>query len=184
MLPQPQHPIHYAFGVVSHAPSVFEAWVHESAILKLQYHLLYLSAFFFIGYLSGGVRLGIDLAGIGVMATFLMALPSHILSPKRFSLILLSDCYFNAVLAFHGFFLTYFVLYNVVTLLAFTFGFWNLGTSSALTSLSLALIAGYSQQMAVTLNHRINWISVPLISIGFGYGLFRALSSVLPLNIG
>ncbi|WP_274645029.1 hypothetical protein [Pseudomonas serbica] len=180
MLPQPQHPIHYVFGVVSHAPSVFEAWVHESLKIKLQYHFLYLAFFFYVGYSVGGVRFGIDLAGIGVMATFLMALPSHILSPKPFSLELLSDAYFNAVLAFHGFFLTYFVLFNILSLPAHYFGFFTLGYSNALISLSMALIVGYSQQMAVTTNHKVNWLSVPLISIGLAYGMFSALSTATP----
>jgi hypothetical protein len=184
MLPQPQHPVHYAFGVITHAPSVFEAWVHESLVIKLQYHFLYLSFFFFIGYLAGGVRYGIDLAGIGVMATFLMALPSHILSPKPFSLLLLSDAYFNAVLAFHGFFLTYFFVYNVVSLLAICFGYWNIGITYLLISLSMGLLVGYSQQMAVTTNHKISWLSVPLISIGLAYGAFRALSTMPASNIG
>lgn len=177
MLPQPQHPIHYVFGVVSHAPSVFEAWVHESLKIKLQYHLLYLAFFFFVGFSVGGIRYGIDLAGIGVMATFLMALPSHILSPKPFSLELLSDSYFNAVLAFHGFFLLNFILFQILSMSALAFGFWTLGFSNALICLSMALIVGYSQQMAVTTNHKVNWLSVPLISIGLAYGMFRVLST-------
>ena len=184
MLPQPQHPVHYVFGVVTHAPSVFEAWVHESIVIKIQYHLLYLAFFFFVGCVSGGVHFGLDLVGIGIMSTFLMSIPSNIVSPKRFSLDLLSDSYFNAVLAFHGFFLTYFIINNIVAMVAANFGFWDMGTSSALMCLSAALILGYSQQMAVTLNHKISWLTVPLISIGLGYGLFRALGSMPTNNIG
>lgn len=180
MLHQPQHPVHYAFGVVTHAPSVFEAWLLEPVLIKLQYHLLYLAFFFFVGCMAGSVNFGIDLAGIGVMATFLMALPSLILSPKPFSLLLLSDSYFNAVLAFHGYFLAFFLLYQMVSLVAISLGVWSMGVVTALMSLSMGLLVGYSQQMAVTTNHKISWLSVPLISIGLAYGVFRALSTMAP----
>lgn len=177
MLPQPQHPIHYAFGVVSHAPSVLEAWVYERLLIKIQYHVLYLAVFFYAGYMYDGLQMATDLVGIGIFSTFLMSLPAQLFSPKRFSLQLFSDSYFNAVLAFHGFFLTYFLAYNVVTILAATFGFWSLGTSNALITLSMALMIGYSTQLAITTNHKLRWFSVPLVSIGLGYGMFRALAT-------
>lgn len=177
MLAQPQHPIHYAFGIVSHAPSVMEAWVHERLLIKIQYHLLYLAVFFYAGYIYAGFDMGTDLAGIGILSTFLMSLPAQVLNGKKFSLLLVSDSYFNAVLAFHGFFLTYFIAYNIVTLTAATFGFWTLGTSNALISLSTSLMIGYSTQLAVTSNYRLRWFFVPLVSIGLGYGMFRALST-------
>ena len=177
MLAQPQHPIHYAFGIVSHAPSVMEAWVHERLLIKIQYHVLYLAVFLYAGYIYAGMGMATDLAGIGILSTFLMSLPAQVLNGKKFTLQLLSDSYFNAVLAFHGFFLSYFVAYNIVTLLAAYFGFWTLGTSNALISLSTSLMIGYSTQLAVTSNYKLRWFFVPLVSIGLGYGMFRALST-------
>lgn len=177
MLAQPQHPIHYAFGIVSHAPSVMEAWIHERLLVKIQYHLLYLAVFFYAGYTYAGLSMAIDLAGIGILSTFLMSLPAQVLNTKKYSMKLVSDSYFNAVLAFHGFFLSYFIAYNIITLLAATFGFWTLGTSNALISLSMALMIGYSTQLAVTSNYKLRWFFVPMVSIGLGYGMFRALTT-------
>lgn len=169
MISLPQHPVHYVFGMTSHAPLAIKAWMQESFKLKSRFFLWYISFFGYIGFLSGGFQGATALAGIIIMATFMMALPSAIFDPSDAKIIpSLSSAFFNAVLTFHGFFLTYFVLYTLVSICAIKFGFWTIVTSNALMGLSAALMIGFTIQQVVATNRKVPWFSVPLLSLTAG----------------
>jgi hypothetical protein len=178
MIYLPQHPVHYVFGMPSHAPLSIKAWMQESFELKSRLFLWYFSFFVAVGSLTRDLQSGFDMAGIYILSIFIMALPSAIFDPKDSSILSsLSEAYFNAVLSFHGFLLTYFVLYNAISIGAIYAGIWTLELSFMIVGLSLSLMVGFSMQQAVATNKRLPWAIVPLLSISSGAAVFFFLGS-------
>lgn len=176
MITYPQHPIHYVFGMPSHAPLAIKAWMQEPFELKARFFLWYIAFFAFIGYLSTGLGGATGHAGIIVLATFMLSLPSAFFDPSDAKILSsISNAFFNGILTFHGFFLTYFVLYTGISIWAFETGHWTIATSNALVSLCSALMVGFSMQQVVATNRKVPWFSVPVLSIALGYGVFRVL---------
>lgn len=178
MITYPQHPIHYVFGMPSHAPLAIKAWMQEPFQLKSRFFLWYICFFAFVGFMSGGVSGATNLSGIIVLTTFMLSLPSAFFDPSDAKIISsISNAFFNGVLTFHGFFMTYFVLYTLVSIAAFKFNFWTIATSNALLGLCAALMIGFSMQQVVATNRKVPWFSVPIISIGFSYAVYKVLMS-------
>lgn len=176
MISLPQHPVHYVFGMTSHAPLAIKAWIQEDFTLKSRFFLWYVAFFFWIGSLGGGFLGGATMAGIIVLTTFVMAFPSAVFDPSDSKFIpSISNAFFNGILSFHGFLITYFVIYNVVSIAAFMTGHWTLATSNALMATSGGLMVGFSVQQIVATNARVPWFSVPIISIGIAYGIFKTM---------
>jgi hypothetical protein len=164
-----QHPVHYVFGMPTHAPLVIKSWMQEPFELKKRFFLWYIGFFFCLGASIEGFGAGLNMVGIILLTTFMMAIPSAIADPDSSRLIpSLSASFFNAILSFHGFLLMYFVIYNLISILAFYFGAWSLQTSSALLSLSAALMLGFMMQQVAATNRNVPWLCVPIISITVG----------------
>jgi hypothetical protein len=178
MITYPQHPVHYIFGMPSHAPLAIKAWMQESFELKARFFLWYIAFFAYVGYMSNGVHGASGLVGIIIMSVFMLSLPSALFDPSDAKILSsLSNAFFNGMLTFHGFFMTYFVIYTIVSITAVSMGFWTVATSNALLSLCAALMIGFSMQQVVATNRKVPWGSVPLISIATGYAVFSALMS-------
>lgn len=164
-----QHPVHYMFGMPTHAPLVIKSWMQEPFELKKRFFLLYIAFFFCLGITIENLGAAMNMVGIVILTTFMMAIPSAIADPSSAKIIpSISNAFFNAVMTFHGFLLTYFVLYNVVSLVSLSFGVWNIRTSSAVISLSAALMIGFMMQQVAATNKNVPWLSVPIISIAVG----------------
>lgn len=177
MISYPQHPVHYTFGMPSHAPLAIKAWMQEPFGLKARFFLWYISLFAYIGYLSAGLGGAVGYVGIIVLTTFMLALPSAFFDPSDSKIISsISNAFFNGVLTFHGFFQTYFVLYTIVSICAFKYGLWTIATSNALIGLCSALMIGFSVQQVVATNKKVPWFSVPVLSISTGYAVFSLLT--------
>lgn len=178
MIYLPQHPVHYIFGMPTHAPLVIRAWINEEISFKIKFFAWYIGFFFLVGFAGGSVKAGLDMAGIVILATFMMGLPSAIFDPKDSKLLTsFSDSFFNAILSFHGFLLTYFVLYNVISLTAIFMGEWTLAVSNALIGLSFSLMVGFSIQQVIAVNKSVPWMTVPIMGISSGVGLLWFLGS-------
>lgn len=177
MISYPQHPVHYVFGMPSHAPLAIKAWMQEPFELKARFFLWYISFFAYLGFLSSGLGGATGHAGIIILATFMLSLPSAFFDPSDEKIISsVSNAFFNGILTFHGFFQTYFVLYTVISIAAFKYGFWTVATSNALIGLCSSLMIGFSMQQVVATNRRVPWFSVPVLSIAVGYAVFSMLS--------
>lgn len=165
MYAPPQHPIHYIFGCVTHAPSVMEAWVNESFVFKMRYLFVYMVFFIGAGIYTPGMK-PFDMAGIVMLTIFIMSLPAMMLDTSKESLSMqMSKAFSNGVLAFHGFFLTYFILYNVISLLLIANGLWVVSSANTLMALNIGLMTGFSLQLANVMNHKLPILLVPVFSI-------------------
>lgn len=177
MINLPQHPIHYVFGMPSHAPLAIKAWMQEPFELKAKFFLWYISFFGFLGYMSGGFDGAVNLAGIIILTTFMLSFPSAVFDPSDSKIISsLSNSFFNGILTFHGFFQTYFLMYNIVFICAYETGYWTLAASNALLGLCAALMIGFSMQQVVATNRKVPWFSVPVLSTAIGCGVFKLLT--------
>ncbi len=174
----PQHPVHYCFGMPSHAPLVIRAWINESVQIKVRLAAWYAAFFFFVGYQTGGFDTGKDLLGTFVFTTLIIGMPSAILEPTNKSLISsISDAFFNAVLTFHGFLTLYIVIHVFTNLIALYFNVWTVGLSSALLSICFGLMVGFSLQQAVATNSKLPWFIVPFLSLVSSCGIFYLMSN-------
>jgi hypothetical protein len=179
-----QHPVHYVFGMPTHAPLVIKSWMQEPFELKKRFFLWYISFFFFLGFCVGGIDAALNMVGIILLTTFMMTLPSAIADPSNGKLIpSISNAFFNAILSFHGFLMTYFILYNVVTIVAVALGVWDVHASAALLSLSAALLIGFMIQQVAATNKSVPWLCVPVISIAVGWLMLNFLQGhdVIPM---
>lgn len=176
MITYPQHPVHYVFGMPTHAPLAIKAWMQEPFELKARFFLWYIAFFGYIGYLSTGLAGATGHAGIIILATFMLSIPSAFFDPSDAKIVSsISNAFFNGILTFHGFFLTYFVLYTVISICAIQAGMWTIATSNALVSLCSALMVGFSMQQVVATNRKVPWLSVPVLSIIVSYVVFKML---------
>lgn len=163
----PQHPVHYAFGCTTHAPSVFEAWVNEQFNIKAKYFFLYLYFMGFGGYASGQFGL-LDMAGLYIMIVGIMSIPIYVLSENKSFLDGISNAFFNGVLAFHGFFISFFIIYNFIFLTSMYLDAWSPSMATLAMSIGMVLMTSFSLQMAATINHRLPWAVVWIFSLILG----------------
>lgn len=167
MLPLPQHPIHYLLGSITHAPYVFEAWVHERIEIKKALFLFYAYSFIGIGLIMPGVGM-LDFFGIYVMVAGIMSIPTYIFSNKQPFLIKVSNSFFNGVLAYHAFFVFFFIAYNASIISSGFFDGWTPNRNSVTMGLGMMMLSGFSLQMAWTNSKGFPWTMVWLFSLIIG----------------
>lgn len=177
----PQHPVHYVFGMPSHAPLVMKAWMNEPLAYKAKLLAWYISFFFLIGTVADSFRAGLDLVGVVIFTTLIISMPAAVCDPDDKDLIpSISDAFFNGILSFHGFIILYLSLHAFVNLVAVYFGIWSLQLSNMMLSLSFGLMVGFSLQQAVSANKNIPWMLVPIFSLIAASFVFYFIGQNIP----
>lgn len=182
MLPLPQHPIHYLFGSITHAPSVFEAWIHEKIEIKKALFILYTYFYVALGYISPEVGL-LDLFGIYFMVTALMSIPIYIFSDGNSFLMKVSDSFFNGVLAYHAFFIFFFIVFNISLISSAFLGTWTINWNNTTLALGMVMLSGYSLQMAWTNSKKFPWSMVWFFSLLLGILSYWGFSQAMQVNL-
>jgi hypothetical protein len=137
----------------------------------------YVALVFIPSLLAGFPGLGKTFAGVIIISTFMLSIPALIAYPQQKSTLeLISDTYCNAILLFHALFLSNLVVLGVLRA-ASGWGWWSQASSGYLyLAVSCSMMIGLSLQLAVTVNHKVPWIIVPLIASACACTLFYFLT--------
>lgn len=175
MLPLPQHPIHYLVGSTVFAPYVYEAWIHEKLDIKIRLFAFYLLSMLSFALVTPGSGV-FDMAGIYLMVLSIMSIPGYMISDMKGIANKASQSFFDSILAYHSFFLMFFVLFNVSILLSGFFGGFTVTWSNTTMALGMMMMSGCSLQMAWTRNKNMPWSVVWFFSFLLGFACLWIMS--------
>lgn len=173
-LKTPQHPVHYVFGCVTHAPTVFQAWALEDFEYKMRWLLLYTLAMGLATGLAISSSLGVFVSASVLVVTGFMGLPSFMGSKGQGGfLIRFSESYANAILAWHGFFVAFYLYMMMFGLtLMMLHQPWTKDTATVFfAGVSMLYLAFSLQLAAVTTKGVPQWV-VPFCSGISGVGMY------------
>lgn len=169
-----QHPVHYVFGCITHAPLVFAAWALEDYNYKMRWLALYVLSLFTAVTIAINVQTGL-FVGIAMMfLTGFMALPSFMATKGEGPLTLrFSEAYGNAVLAWHAFFVSFYLFMIVFSLvLAFSHIAWTKTVASVLFAGVSVIYMAFTTQMASSSTKNFKQWVVPFSAILSGTGMY------------
>jgi hypothetical protein len=151
---------------------MLQAWEQEDASYKLSWIGLYVATFFVMTASIMGVQAGIFMAVscllmIGfISAPTMLAMPKSVPFPLRFS-----ESYLNGILAWHGFFISIYLIQMASLFFAKLSGAWSYSASIVVLSAISAVFCGFSLQMASSLTRRMPQWAVPVGAASMGIAI-------------
>lgn len=169
-----QHPVHYVFGCITHAPLVFAAWALEDFSYKLRWLALYVLSLFTIVTATLGVEGGIFVSVAVVFVTGFMAMPAFMATKGEGPFALrFSEAYGNAILAWHSFFVSFYLFVILFGLTLTLFGIpWTKDAASVLFSCISMIYTAFTMQMASSTVKKFKQWAVPLVAVVSGIGMY------------
>lgn len=169
-----QHPVHYVFGCITHAPLVFSAWALEDFSYKMRWLALYVFTLFTAVTMSVNAEAGIF---VGVCVMFIngfIALPAFMATKGEGPFALrFSNAYGNAILAWHAFFVGFYLFVMMFGLVMILFSLaWTKTTVSVFFGCVSALYMAFTMQMASSSTKNFKQWVVPLASTIAGGGMY------------
>ncbi|MHD0644665.1 hypothetical protein ACYPKM_03365 [Pseudomonas aeruginosa] len=175
MNPYPIHPMHYVFGASTHCPTVLRFWVNEPFTYQFRFLLTYLAIAVAAGMHTGSWSAGVEIFCMFLFAIGLLTVPAAMFDSDDSIIKSLTRNYGTCILAFHGFLLTYFVIYTLVLNVAVAFGFWTLSLNASLLGLSVALLIGYGLLPVYVRNPHMSFSLIPISSLAGFAATYLAL---------
>jgi len=167
-----QHPIHYVVGSITQFPTVIKAWELEPFAYKMQWLFLYALTFFMLTASVGGLEVGVFMALSCLVMVGATAGPTIMASPKSTPFLLrFSDAYANAILPWHAFFVSMYLLQMMGLGLSALSGSWTLASSMTVLTCIVAMFCAFALQMAVSLTGRLPQWVVPVGSATMAYAM-------------
>jgi hypothetical protein len=164
-----QHPIHYVIGSISHAPMVYQAWELEDPFYKMRWIGLYVATLFALTASVMGIQAGIFMGVSCLLMIGFMSAPTILSMPKKIPLTQrFSESYLNGVLAWHGFFISIYLIQAASLVLARMSGTWSTTSSLWVVSAIAAVFCAFSLQMASSLTRRMPQWAVPVGAAAMG----------------
>lgn len=169
-----QHPVHYVFGCITHAPLIFAAWALEDYSYKMRWLGLYVLSLFSSVSLAINVQTG---TFVGVAVLFLvgfMALPSFMATKGEGPFALrFSEAYGNAVLAWHAFFISFYLFMIAFSLvLSFSHIAWTKTVASVMFAGVSVIYMAFTTQMASSSTKGFKQWVVPFSATLSGFGMY------------
>lgn len=169
-----QHPVHYVFGCITHAPLVFQAWALEDFGYKMRWLVLYVLGMSLAVCSTIGISAGVFVGVCVISIIGFMALPSFMGSKGGGSFLLrFSNAYANAVLAWHGFFVSFYLFMMLfATMMLMLDEAWTKHSAAIFMGAIAVLYIGFTMQMAASTTKGVGQLAVPAASSIAGMGMY------------